>query len=62
MAARKPRTAAKTTAAAVDVTGRPIWPAGVEFKAPAVQEPAPAEKPADQLADEPADEKTGEPA
>lgn len=58
MAARKPRTAAKTTAAAVDVTGRPIWPDGVEFKAPPAQEPAPAEKPAD----EPADDQTGEPA
>lgn len=54
MAARKPRTAAKTTAAAVDVTGRPIWPDGVEFKAPKVQEPTPA--------DEPADDQTGEPA
>lgn len=39
MAARKPRTAAKTTAAAVDVTGRPIWPAGIELKSTPAQEP-----------------------
>jgi hypothetical protein len=58
MAARKPRTAAKPTTPAVDVTGRPIWPAGVELKPLPAQEPAPDEKPAGK----PADEKTGEPA